>query len=116
MKINKKITGNIVIKSIYKFKTYIDIAVSQISWVTGKLPEIVSAGVLLNWVGFDFTKKFAAGAVLIILAGLFLFGYIWKKAGIYDVERYVYANIDPVQREILEAARNINEGKKWKKK
>ena len=50
--------------------------------------------------------------VFYILAGaflfFFLFGIFLKKTRIYDKSMYVDAEIDPVKKEILEAARRIN--------
>ena len=38
----------------------------------------------------------------------FLFGVFLKRTKIYDKSMYVDADIDPVKKEILEAARKIN--------
>ena len=38
----------------------------------------------------------------------YLFGRLLKKTKIYDRSMYVDADIDPVKKEILEAARKIN--------
>ena len=41
----------------------------------------------------------------------FLFGLLLKKMKIYDRSMYVDADIDPVKKEILEAARKINQAR-----
>ena len=50
--------------------------------------------------------------VFYVLIGAFIFffffGLLLKKMKIYDKSMYVDADIDPVKKEILEAARKIN--------
>ena len=48
---------------------------------------------------------------LVGLGLFFCFGYFWRKIGYYDIEQYVNAKRNPVQHEILKAARKINDDK-----
>ncbi len=97
-----------IIKLLYKTKTYFDITNSQTSWLTGKLPELVSLGVLLNFFGITLTKTSTLIGALIIFILMTLCGIYLKKSGIYHIEQYVQADINPVQKELLQAARKIN--------
>lgn len=48
----------------------------------------------------------------LVVVLLTLWGFVYKKVGLYDIDIYVKADKDPAQSEILTAARNINEAKK----
>jgi len=99
-------------KTLYKIKFYFDITNSQTSWITGKLPEIVSLGVLLSFFGVTITKTGTVIWALTLFVAMALLGVLLKKTGVYDVEQYVTAEIHPVTKELLEAARKINKGDK----
>ena len=111
-KLTNKIKNNSIIKFCYKIKFYIDLSISQVTWFTGKLPEIMAASYIAEKFGFVITGKMLIVISLVGIICLIVFGYIWKNAGLYDVDQYVKASKDPVQKEILSAARKINRGKK----
>lgn len=96
-----------IVKLAYKARFYVDVGVSQVNWFSGKLPEIMAAVYLLEKFGFVVvgTQIIVFGIILVVC--LLLFGYFWKKTGLYDVNQYVVAQKDPVQAELLEAARLI---------
>lgn len=114
MSFKQKFLNSSLARAIYKTKFFIDVGVSQISWITGKLPELMAMVYLLGKFGYDPTENQIVGIVLFGLCFLILFGYFWKHTGLYDTAQYVVAEKDPVQAEILEAARIIkrNEEKK----
>jgi hypothetical protein len=107
MSIKDRIVSNNIARGAYKIKFYIDVGVSQVSWVTGKLPELMAVVFLSGKFGYDPTQSQIVGIVITMLCVLVLFGYTWKKLGLYDTERHVTAEKDPVQSELLEAARLI---------
>lgn len=108
-KIRDWIVNNYFFQSVYKFKFYLNLGISQVSWFTGKLPEIMAFVYLSEWFGFELSKNgmivFFVGTVF----GLTLAGYIWKKTGLYDTEIYVNTEKNPVSKELLKAAKRINE-------
>jgi hypothetical protein len=63
---------------------------------------------LAEKMGMIITKNMIIGIVLV--GGIFLvtLGIIIKKLGLYDMEMYIDAHRNPVQDEILRAARKIN--------
>jgi hypothetical protein len=95
-------------RKLYHVKFYFDITNSQTSWVTGKLPELVSLGVLLDFFGVNLTKTQVIIFTPIIFCFIVFLGWVLKKSEIYDIEQYVSADINPVQKELLEAARKVN--------
>jgi hypothetical protein len=100
--------NNKIVNVIYMFKFYTNITSAQLGWITGKLPEIVSVGVLLNFFGVEFTRTQALQWSGLFVAIAYLVGMIWKKSGLYDAENYVNARMNAPQEEMLEAARKIN--------
>jgi hypothetical protein len=48
--------------------------------------------------------------LLVAASALTLFGFMLKKTGLYDVDRYTQASKDPVTAELLEAARIVKQG------
>jgi hypothetical protein len=103
-----------LIHFLYNIKSHINIARGEVGWLTGWLPEIVSVGILLQFFGWNFTKTQVILFFPLMLLFLALFGYIWRKSGIYKIETNVDAENNPVQKEILEAARKINKDYKEK--
>lgn len=96
----------------YKFKFYFDTGITQINWVTGKLPEVVSLGVLLHFFGFEVTKKQVLYFVPLTIIIVFLLGLFWKRSGLFDIEQKVNAGKNPVINEMYTAAIKINKGGK----
>lgn len=99
-----------VLYKLYQLKWFFDQGVRQITWVTGKLPELMSVVYLGEKFGIAIQEK---EIVMIAIIGgtlLILFGLILKRTGLYDAEMYVDANKNPVQAELLEAARIIRRG------
>lgn len=99
---------NPLARGAYKVKFYVDVGVSQISWVTGKFPELMSFLYLAQYLGHPVPQSHVVELCLAVFAGIFLFGLLWNRAGFYHTEKYVNAAKDPVQAELLAAARIIN--------
>lgn len=97
----------IILYNIYKIKWYFDQGVRQITWITGKLPELMSVVYLGEKFGLVIREKEII--LIAVIGGLILvtFGIILKRTGLYDTEMYVDASKNPVQNEILTAARII---------
>ena len=111
-KINQLILKNFIVRILYKCKFYFDAGVTQITWFTGKLPEIMAFVYLAEKFGYKLSRTGLIIFAIIVATSIFLFGLFLKKTGLYDVERYVDAEKNPVTHEMLNAARKIN--KKWK--
>jgi len=93
----------------YKTKFYIDVGVEQVAWISNKGPDLMAIVYFTEKI-FDIVLNGPTIVNLIIagLLSLFLLGMFMKKSGLYDVEQYVQADKNPVQKELLEAARRIN--------
>ena len=96
----------------YRFKFYFDVGITQINWITGKLPEVVSLGILLHFLGFEITKRQVLYFVPIAIGVVFSLGLFWKKSGLFDLEQKVNAERSIVNKDIWYAARKINKSKK----
>jgi len=110
MNIKKLIINNLLFKTLYKTKWYFDQGVRQITWITGKLPELMSLVYLSEKMGVAITKVDIIGIAIVGATILIIFGIFIKRTGLYDIEMYVDALKNPVQHEILTAARKINRG------
>jgi len=102
---NKKILK--VAERYYKIQTYIDLGWGEFSWFNDSLIELMALIFILERIGV----VVEGSIVYFILFGAFIFFYvagrILKVLGIYDKSQYVDAEIDPVAKEVLEAARII---------
>ena len=105
---NKIILNNKLINGLYKIKFYMDVAVGQVSWFTGKLPEIMASIYLLEKFGFVVSKANIIFYCLVIAILIFLLGFCWKKLGLYDIDMIVSAERNPVSNEVYKAAKKIN--------
>lgn len=106
--IRKFIINNWFCQKAYSAKFYLNLGIAQISWFTGKLPEIMAFVYLSKWVGYDLSRNGLFVFGIGVTFGLTLFGYVWKKTGLYDTEVIVNAYKNPIQMEVLNAARKIN--------
>lgn len=112
--LKEKITNNYLIKKGWGAKTYIDIGIAPISWITGKLPEIMSIVYLSAYFGYTIQPKSLIGIGLAVISGLCLFGYFWKHSGLYDTEIWVQNDKNPYQKELLTKIREIHKAIKQK--
>lgn len=115
-KIKDFILNSFFVRKAYSAKAYVDIAISEISWVTGKLPEIGGLIIILNYLNIKIIPLNLGIFLFLFSLLLLFFGYFLKKTGLYDVEIYSRVQRDPVSSEILEAARLIIEDHKNAKK
>jgi len=99
-----------LLKPLYVFKWHVDVGTGQISWFTGKLPEVMAIIYLLEKFGFIVPNRWIVPVGLLGLLGLALLGWFWKRFGLYDVERFVDTGKDPVANEVYVAAKKINSG------
>ena len=96
------------ITKYYRAQNFVDIGWGEFSWFNDSLIELMAIIFILEK-AFGITIE--GHWVYISLASAFIFFYNFgkflKKKKIYDISEYVNADIDPVQKEILEAARII---------
>ena len=108
-----KLYDNAMAKFVYKIKFYVGIGRSQVGWFTGWLPELASVLALIwYFTGYKMSTNTALIVFPIFISFLAFLGYIWYKLGLFTIEVMTNANKDPVQSELLRAARKINEGDK----
>ena len=112
MGLKEWVFGNPFVRLVYKARFYLNLGIVQISWFSGKLPEIMSVWWLSEKLGLEFTTNQFYVFALGVTVGLAVFGFFWYNTGLYHTEVFVNAEKDPVAREILSAARKIN--KKFK--
>ena len=107
-KIREYIVHNWLCRRLYLTKFYLGLGVNQISWFASKFPEIMAVVYLLEKGGItlNITQIIVMSGCGFI--GLTLTGFGIKHAGLYDVEKYVDADKNPVTTELLIAARKIN--------
>jgi hypothetical protein len=96
-------------KFFYKWKFYTNLAFSEVGWLTNKFPEVMAVIFLLEKFGVVMSKDQIILFSIFGLIGFFMFGYVWKKLGYYDIEQHVNAKRNPVTDEIYTAARRYNE-------
>lgn len=91
----------------YRTQRFIDIGWGEFSWFNNSLIELMAIVFLLERMGV----VIKGNLIWIVLMGAFVFFYNFgkylKKRRIYDTSEYVDAEINPVTKEILEAARII---------
>ena len=115
MKLNKKIEQSKITKDIFSIKVYFNIAVSQVSFITGKIPELGWTIAGLQWFGVSVSQKYTLAIIGIVFILLVLSGYMLKKSGLYNTEQYTHAKIDTVQDEILTTLRKLKRESEWMK-
>lgn len=100
---------NFFVKLCYRLKFYFDLGSSNLTWFSSKLPELMAVIYLLDRFGI----RLGLGYVLLFSVLLFVLitflGFVLRYTGIYATERYVVSMRDPVQSELLTAARRIND-------
>jgi len=97
------------IKTFYKILFYFELGKGTTARFYQFIPDvIIILGGLKFLLGVDVTPKFTIIFLFVVVFGFTGLGWILKKTGFYDIDRYVQASKDPVQSEILEAARKIN--------
>ena len=81
---------------------------AEFSWFNDSLIEMMAILYLLERVDIVIKGTIIYYCLVGAFAVFFVFGFLLKKIGVYDKAIYVDAEINPVQKEILEAARRIN--------
>ena len=98
-----------IIKTGYKALFYFELGKGTTARFYQIIPDlIIILGGLKFLMGVDITPSFSVMFVLTVFFMLTVLGYFINKTGLYAVDRYVQASKDPVQKELLEAARRIN--------
>ena len=92
----------------YRAQQYVDIAWAEASWFSDSLLELMAVVFFLEKLGFEIDGITMVAILVGAFVGTFFAGMLFKKIGTYDKSVYIDAEIDPVEKEILEAARKIN--------
>ena len=95
------------VKKYYRFQTFVDIGWGEFSWFSDSLVELMAILYLLEYMGITVNGHFVYVALIAAFILFYNLGKLLKRKGIYDTSEYVGADIDPVTKEILEAARII---------
>ena len=114
--VNEKIKNNPIVKFFWTLKTYLDVGIIQVAWVTGKLPEIAGIIIILNQVGFQLNQEHLKALVWIGLIGLTLLGYIFVKSGMRDAQLEAETHKNNVQNTIYRASLKILEEESYNQK
>lgn len=111
------IFGNsIIVKWIYTFKFYIDVARGRLGWFITLMQDTVILVLFLKFVlNYNVTKDEAVKFLPVFLFLLFCFGYAWYTSGLYKIEITTNANKDPVYSKLLDAANIVIDKEKEKK-
>ncbi len=103
---------NGVARVVYKVKFYIDVMDGQVGWITGKITQLMGVLYIMEYLGHPIPRGsllwLAPLAIVVVLAA----GFLWKRIGLYDLDQYTSAMRNPVQHELLNAARIIEKAKK----
>jgi hypothetical protein len=97
---------------LYNLKFHFDIFTSQVSWFTGKLPELMALLYLLEKFDVLIVGKGILVLGLCVFFSFTIMGFIIKKFGVYEIEQKTNAHNNPVQNEIYNAAIKINKSEK----
>jgi hypothetical protein len=109
MKISERIQNSLIIQKLYRLMFHFELGKSQVARFYCWIPEIIIIiGGLKYLLGINMTKKFIITFFVTIIIIFTIVGLIIHKTGLYNVDRYVQTSKDPVQTEILLAARKIN--------
>lgn len=101
----------LIVKIVYKLLSYFEIGKGTIARFYQFIPDII---IIIGGVKYLLNVNITPTHVIIIFIGGFtlfvLLGLFLKKSGLYETDKNIQANNDPVQSEILKAARKINKG------
>lgn len=111
-KVQKFTQNNKVVILLYRIKWYYNIGIEQITFISSKFPEVMAFLYILERFGITLTGKqiiYATifGTITIISLGIFM-----RETGLWLKERKIIASINPVEKDIWEAAQKINESDK----
>lgn len=94
-----------ILRFLYDLKWHFDLGVMQISWVTGKLPELMAVVYLMEKFGYEMTMTNIATVAIVGTIILVVLGVFWRKSGLYAIDMEIKAKRDPITRELLENTR-----------
>ena len=103
-----KIKDSKLFNGFYLGRSYFDIGMNVISYVTGKIPMIAGIIIIANNFDIHIAGMTLVFWVIAALIGAFTIGFIYKVTGLYDLERQKEALLNPVMQEIYDAAKKIN--------
>jgi len=96
-----------IITWYYKAQVYIDIGWGEISWWDSSLIQLMAYLYLLEKIGIVIEGQIVVFILIGLFIGFYFFGLFLKHIGVYDKSVYIETEIDPVSKELLEAARII---------
>lgn len=108
LKLAERVENSRIITAGAKFQAYINIGISQISWVTGKIPEFGWTVVLIErFFSVSLTNNLIGAFTMGTIFGFFVIGYVWKKSGLYDKQLVQQTKLSVVGAKVYEAAKII---------
>ena len=112
MSFKDKVLHSKLVSIGYRTKFYLDLGMAQVAWFTNKSVDLMAFLWLTERFGWVLSDSEVVVSCLVFAVAMFIFGYSWKNTGMWDVEVYVATAKNPVQKELLDAARKINRGEK----
>lgn len=112
MNIKKKIIKSKIVSLLYGARFYLNLGVAQVAWFSNKSVDLMAFLFIADRFGLILSDKQIIILCFVFTVCLLGVGYFLKKSGLYDVELYTNASRNPVESEILEAARIIKKGDK----
>jgi len=113
--IREKIMQSRFVSCYYRAQYFVDIGWGEFSWFSNALLEMMAVCYFLERIGLEISGMFVIVVLVLVFVVTYLFGRLFKKIGLYDKSVYVGSEINPWQKEILEAARLIKKHSKEKK-
>lgn len=92
----KQIKENKVLNKFYLMRSYFDIGMNVISYVTGKFPMIAGLIIILQFLEIPIDKNYLWTYVIVALVGCTVLGFIYQKTGLFYLERQKSTLLDPV--------------------
>jgi len=98
-----------LLKPFYIFLFYFELGKNQVARFYQFIPDvIIILGGLKYLFGVEFSNETMAVLIIGGVFGFALTGYLLKRWKLYDIDQYVHADKNPVEKELLAAARKIN--------
>lgn len=105
--IRYKITSHPITTGIYDSKSFFEIGIGQIAFISGKFPEIMAYVFFAEKAGYKFEFNEIIGLTIFAIFALTVFGYFWKRLGFYDAERKAQLERDPIMLEVVTNLREL---------
>lgn len=109
--IYNRIISSSIVKFIYNQKNYLEIGSLEATFLSTKMSMIMTFTYLaVTYFAWKPDKGTMVTFILIAIFSLWLFGFLYRNSGLYTQLMQTQADMNPVAKEILDAARII---KRW---